>query len=405
MTDLIDRPQPHEQRIETLIAAFVREFGRGPEGIAEAPGRVNLIGEHVDYNDGLVLPFAIDRSVLVVWAHTADRSLCEVRSLDYDDFCLLDPAAFDVLGEEALFHDWAGYPQAVLFALRSEGQRTRGLDLAIAGDVPQGAGLSSSAAIEVAVAGAFRDAFDLPIDDVALAQLCQSAENEYVGVQCGVMDQFASALSRRDHALLIDCRSLAHEAVPLRLAAAGLTIVIANSAVRRELIASAYNDRRRECEAAVSELRQRLGRPELTSLRDVSIADLERTNIDSISMKRARHVVTEIARVAAAVDALKRDEFGDLGRLMIESHLILRDDYEVSSRELDLLVGLATAQDYVLGARLTGAGFGGCTVNLVRTGAIDAFARDVIASYRERTGLPAVMYVTAPQDGLRTWRL
>ena len=142
MTDLIDRPLPHEQRVEQLIAAFAREFGRAPEGIAEAPGRVNLIGEHVDYNDGLVLPFAIDRSVLVAWAHTADRSLCEVRSLDYNDFCLLEPAAFDVLGEEALYHDWAAYPQAVLFALRSEGQRTRGFHLAITGDVPQGAGLA-----------------------------------------------------------------------------------------------------------------------------------------------------------------------------------------------------------------------------------------------------------------------
>jgi galactokinase len=405
MTDVIDCPQPHAQRVEALVAAFHREFGRAPEGIAEAPGRVNLIGEHVDYNDGLVLPFAIDRSVLCAWAHTADRSLCEVRSLDHNDFCLLEPAAFEVLGEEALRHGWASYPQAVLFGLRSEGQRTRGLELAIAGDIPQGAGLSSSAAIEVAVAGAFRDAFDLPIDDVALAKLCQRAENEYVGVQCGIMDQFASALSRRDHALLIDCRSLAHEAVPLRLAAAGLTIVIANSAVRRELIASAYNDRRRECEQAVTELRGWLERPDLASLRDVSAADLERVRIDDVPMRRARHVVTELARVAAAVDAFSRDDFDALARLMGESHLSLRDDYEVSSRELDLLVGLATAQDYVLGARLTGAGFGGCTVNLVRTDAVDAFARNVIAPYRERTGLPAVMYVTSPQAGLRTWRL
>ena len=155
----------------------------------------------------------------------------------------------------------------------------------------------------------------------------------------------------------------------------------------------------------MSELRQRLDRPDLASLRDVSAADLERIEIDTIPMKRARHVVTEIGRVVAAVDALRRDDFEAAGRLMAESHISLRDDYEVSSRELDLLVGLATAQDYVLGARLTGAGFGGCTVNLVRTDAVDAFARDVIACYRDRTGLPAVMYVTAPQDGLRTWRL
>ncbi len=410
MADFIDRPLPHEHRVETLIAAFEREFGRRPEGISAAPGRVNLIGEHVDYNDGLVLPFAIERSVLVAWARTRPANERELGlglySLDLDDrddFGWLSPPAAQV--GEPLNDDWTAYPQGVVWALQSTGSGVRGMDLAITGDVPQGAGLSSSAAVEVAVAGAFRDAFDMPIDDVALAQLCQRAENEFVGVRCGIMDQFASTLSVRDHALLIDCRSLAHDAVPLRLARAGLAIVIANSAVQRELVASAYNDRRRECEEAVVELRRRLDHPDLTSLRDVGAADLARIEIDSVPMRRARHVVTEIARVAAAVDALTRDDFAALGTLMVESHLSLRDDYEVSSTELDLLVGLATAQEYVLGARLTGAGCGGCTVNLVRTDAVDAFSRDVIAPYCERTGLPAVMYVTAPQDGLRAWRL
>lgn len=425
MTDLIDWPPSHEQRVETVIAGFERVYGRPPVGIAEAPGRVNLIGEHVDYNDGLVLPFAIDRSVLCAWAWPHDdlgdasdahgvprqsastvRHSVEFHSLDGEEPYLLEGIAEDAhLIDQTRDHDWTDYPVGIMWVLRNERIEYGGLDVAITGDVPQGAGLSSSAAIEVSVAGAFRDAFNLQIDSVALAKLCQRAENEFVGVQCGIMDQFASALSVRDHALLIDCRSLVHEAVPLRLAAAGLTIVIANSGVRRELIASAYNDRRRECEAAVSELRQRLERPQLLSLRDVTVADLERTNIDTIPMRRARHAVTEIARVAATVDALQRDDFDAVGRLVVESHLSLRDDYEVSSRELDLLVGLATAQDYVLGARLTGAGFGGCTVNLVRTDAIDAFASDVIAPYRERTGILAVMYATSPQDGLRTWRL
>ncbi len=269
----------------------------------------------------------------------------------------------------------------------------------------QGAGLSSSAALEVSIAGAFRDAFSFDIDNVTLAKLCQRAENEYVGVQCGIMDQFASALSRRDHALLIDCRTLAYRHIPLRLEAAGLAIVIANSAVTRELASSAYNDRRRECEEAVALLRDRLGRPDFASLRDVSEAEIETIEVDAVPLRRARHVVREIARVAAATEALEHDGFEALGQLMVESHLSLRDDYDVSSQQIDLLVGLATAQDYVLGARLTGAGFGGCTVNLVRADAIDAFARDVIAPYRERTGLPAVMYVTPACDGLRTWRL
>ena len=278
--------------------------------------------------------------MLCAWARRDDDAV-DVYSAD-----LREHSRFDLPNvARTASGAWPNYVRGVVDALARTQPHIGGLDLAIAGDVPQGAGLSSSAALEVAVAGAFRDAFDLPLDDVALAQLCQRAENEYVGVQCGIMDQFASALSRRDYALLIDCRSLAHEAVPLRLAAAGLAIVIANSAVRRELIASAYNDRRRDCEQAVAELRLRLDRPELASLRDVSASDLERAAIDTVPMKRARHVVTEIARVAAAVDALKRDDFEATGRLMVESHVSLRDDYEVSSRELDLLVDLATAQD------------------------------------------------------------
>ena len=245
------------------------------------------------------------------------------------------------------------------------------------------------------------------MSDVELASLCQRAENEYVGVQCGIMDQFASALSKRDHALLIDCRTLAYRHVPLRLAEAGLAIVIANSAVQRELVTSAYNERRRECEEAVVRMGELLGRPELSSLRDVSAAEIAGIEISDgdVVLRRARHVVSEIGRVAEAVEALEGDDFGRLGELMVESHRSLRDDYEVSSEQLDLLVGLATAQEYVFGARLTGAGFGGCTVNLVRADRVEDFARDVIAVYRGRTALPAVMYVTAACDGLRTWRL
>jgi galactokinase len=391
---------PHEQRVEALVGAFRREFGREPEGIAEAPGRVNLIGEHVDYNDGLVLPFAINRSVLAAFA-PRDDDVIRVYSMDYAEHAPLSRS--DVSPWQP--GGWSSYVSGVLAVLVDEGYAPRGMYLAIAGNVPQGGGLSSSAAMEVAVAGAFRDAFGLDLGGVPLAQLCQRAENEYVGVQCGIMDQFASTLSQRDCALLIDCRSLAYEAVPLRLADAGLAVVIANSGASRELAGSAYNQRRIECEEAVAILRDRLGRPGLTSLRDVTPSDVDALEIDNVPMRRARHVVTEIARVGAAVDALRNDDFAALGALMQESHLSLRDDYEVSSPELDLLVGLATAREYVVGARLTGAGFGGCTVNLVRADAVDAFERDVVAPYRERTGLPAEMYVTGACDGLRTWRL
>ncbi len=394
-------PEPREQRVTALAAVFEREFGQAPEGIAEAPGRVNLIGEHVDYNDGVVLPFAIDRSVQCAWSRRDDDAVWAYAA-DYRE-----QSRFSLSNvTRAALGGWANYVRGVASILQQTYPPPAGLDLAIAGDVPAGAGLSSSAAVGVAVMGAFRDAFELPIADVALAQLCQRAENEFVGVNSGIMDQFASALSKRGHALLIDCRTLAYEVVPLRLAEAGLYVVIANSAVERELVDSAYNDRRRECEAAVVELRERLARPDLSSLRDVTQSELERalSRGETLALRRARHVVGEIGRVAAAVEALRADDFAGLGRLMQESHQSLRDDYHVSSVELDLLVALASAQDYVLGARLTGAGFGGCTVNLVRADAVKAFERDVIAPYRERTGLPAVIYVTPACDGLRTWR-
>ena len=405
---------PRAERL-AAAAAFERAFGRPPDGVTEAPGRVNLIGEHVDYNDGLVLPFAIDRSVLCAWSR---REESEIRAyfMDYDASSRFDVSSHPgatASSRAPLSTEWRGvgggastsYIHAVVLALRDAGHVLGGIDFAITGDVPIGAGLSSSAALEVAVAGAIRSAFELPISDVDLALLCQRAENEYVGVQSGIMDQFASALSKRGHALLIDCRTLAYRHVPLRLAEAGLAIVIADSGVRRDLVSSAYNDRRDECEAAVAELRGLLARPDLASLRDVTAADLDAVIGDApgVPLRRARHVVSEIARVAAAVDALAGDDFAALGRLMDESHQSLRQDYDVSSRELDLLAGLASAQDYVLGARLTGAGFGGCTVNLVRADALDAFERDVISPYRAATGHTAAMYVTSPEDGLRVW--
>ncbi|HZP57577.1 MAG TPA: galactokinase [Dehalococcoidia bacterium] len=381
------------------MAAFRRAFGRAPEGIAEAPGRVNLIGEHVDYNDGLVLPFAIDRSVICAWAPGATGAV-RAHSLEFGE-----TAAIALDEPEAPPGGWAAYVRGVACALRDARHSVRPLDLAVAGDVPQGAGLSSSAALAVAVAGAFREAGRLDLDDVALALLCQRAENAYVGVQCGIMDQFASALCRAGHALLIDCRTLVHDQIPLRLARAGLAVAIVNSGVSRELASSAYNERRRECVEAVAELRARLGRPELASLRDVRAEEMARVDVDSTPLRRARHVVGEIARVREGVEALRADDFAAFGRLMRASHASLRDDYAVSSAELDLLVELADARDYVLGSRLTGAGFGGCTVSLLRAEAVAAFEREVVAAYAERTGRSPALYITAPCDGLRAYRV
>lgn len=392
----------HDERVVAVAAAFERTFGRAPDGIAEAPGRVNLIGEHVDYNQGLVLPFAIDRSVMCAWARRDNRAVA-AYSVELDELAQFEVARND----HSARADWSEYVAGVAHALVASGARIGGLSLSISGDVPQGAGLSSSAALELAVAGAFRDAFALPIDDVALAQLCQRAENEFVGVQCGIMDQFASALSKRGHALFIDCRTLAYEHVPLRLDNAGLVAVIVNSAVKRELVDSAYNHRRDECADAVGRLRPLLGRPNLVSLRDVTPGEIAGIDVGpaETALRRARHVVTEIARVEAAVEALRRDDFAALGQLMAASHGSLRDDFEVSCPELDLLVELAVARDYVAGARMTGAGFGGCTINLVQRDALDSFEREVVEPYRQRTGLQAETYVTSPSDGLRAWRI
>jgi galactokinase len=393
----------HEERADALVAAFTREFGRAPEGVSEAPGRVNLIGEHVDYNDGLVLPFAIDRTVLVayarrdddgIWAYGRDVEDADARS------------RFNIANvTHAAPGSWSNYVRGVAWALVEDGRHPCGLDLAITGEVPAGAGLSSSAALEVATMGAFRAACALDLPLVDLARLCRRAENEFVGVQSGIMDQFASALAHRDHVLLIDCRTLDHRDVPLRLATAGLALVVTDGGQRRDLRSSAYNERRRACERAVALLRQRLARPALRSLRDVSLSDIDVLTVerDTTLLRRARHVVTEIARVAAAVDALERDDFPELGRLMIESHLSLRDDYDVSTPQLDLLVMLATAQPYVLGSRLTGAGFGGCTITLLEAAAIERYQRDVADAYQTQSGFDAAMYVVAPQDGLRTW--
>ena len=373
-----------------LLASFRRAFGRPADLVAEAPGRVNLIGEHTDYNEGHVLPLAIDRTVAVA----AARSEGGVRALALD------------CGEEDRFPPdgvapaagggWRDYVRGVAWALGEAGHRLSGLDLALSGDVPAGAGLSSSAALEVALAAAFAAAHGLAIDQRELALLAQRAENGFVGVQCGIMDQLAAVFGREGHALLIDCRSLEIEPLPLALGESGVAIVVVDSAVRRALGASAYNERRRECAEAAATLG-------VAALRDVTLETLEarRAELPKTLYRRARHVVTEEARVEAASRALRGGDLEKLGRLLYESHASLRDDFEVSCPETDLLVDLAAGVEGVMGARLTGAGFGGCTVNLVREEALEAFEREVANVYRERTGLPARTHRVRAAGGLR----
>ncbi len=393
-----ERPSPSE-RLARVREALRAHFSHDAPGIAEAPGRVNLIGEHLDYNEGYVLPAAIDRSVLVAYAARDDATV-RAHSLDYDEeitFSLSEPIERDDA------HPWSNYVRGVIAVLAAEGFSGGGLDIAVTGDVPIGAGLSSSAALEVATAGAVRAAWRLDLDNERLAQLCQRAEHEFAGVQCGVMDQLASALGRAGCALLIDCRTLTHESIPLRLEEHGIELVIVDSGVPRQLEASAYNQRREECEEAFRLLRDAIRDRAIRSLRDVTLDDLGKYSqvLSRTLLHRARHVVTEQQRVVDSIAALGQADHAMLGELMNQSHSSLRDDFEVSCPQLDRLQSLAKSLRGVPGARLTGAGFGGCTVQLVERDALAAFEQDVVERYRGETGLAAKLFVCHAADGLR----
>jgi galactokinase len=380
--------------IAALRLAFEQQFGREPALIAEAPGRVNLIGEHTDYNGGFVLPAAIDRTIAVALAPRDDATI-RALSLDFgqcDEFPAERVRRFLPAGRHgAGSPGWRDYVRGVVWALHEAQQVVRGADIAITGDIPQAAGLSSSAAIEVAVAGALA----MPVGQGLgperlrdLALVCQKAENLFVGVQCGIMDQMTSALGRAGHALLIDCRSLEVEPVPLPH---GIAIVVIDSKVPRRLADTPYNRRREEC----AEAARALG---VDSLRDAGEAELSRLSGDLL--KRARHVVTENARVQEAVDALRSRDLARVRELLHASHASLRGDFEVSTPELDRLVDIAREAG-AIGARLTGAGFGGCTVNLVAEGDVERFEQVVVAAYEQSTGLAAEVYVCRAVDGLR----
>jgi len=390
------------ERVERLLLAFREHFGRAGEGLSEAPGRVNLIGEHLDYNDGSVLPVAIDRTILLAFARRTDRQV-RLYSLDFEQESAF---SLDAVERDA-GRPWSNYLRAVAWALESAGYRLGGLDMCIQGDIPVGAGLASSGALEVAAIGAFASASDLALEPREAALLGQRAENEFVGVNCGIMDQLAAALSLPGHALYIDCRTLDCQPVPLPLEAQGLSLVVADTGARRELLASEYNRRRQECAQALVLLQEWLPDRSILALRDITADDLAGPGrrLPSPLRRRARHVVEEQARVERAVAALGAGDLAAVGQLLSASHRSLRDDYEVSSPELDLMVDLAGGLDDFLGGRLTGAGFGGCTVNLVRAEGIDNFREQVIEPYTRSTGLPARMYVTKASGGLRTWGL
>jgi galactokinase len=367
--------------------AFVSAYGREPTLFVAAPGRVNLIGEHTDYNDGFVLPAAIDRHIVLAVAPREDR-IVRLHALDFAEHSQFSLDAVDHDEQAA----WSNYERGVAWALQGAGYTLSGLDGVITGDVPIGSGLSSSAAIEVATALAFQTLGDLDLDGVERALLCQKAENEFVGMRCGIMDQYIISLGRRDHALCIDCRSLGYELVPIPK---GCSVIVCDTNKRRGLVDSEYNTRRRECERGA----EILGVPALRDVTPETFAQRQ-DEMDAVTRQRCRHVVTENARVLEAVEALGRGDVTRFGQLMNASHISLRDDYEVSCAELDAMVEAAWHQDGVLGARMTGAGFGGCTVNLVRDEAAAAFVRQVASEYTQATGLTPDIYICRAQEGV-----
>lgn len=374
-------------RNSALIDKFARTFAAAPDIIVRAPGRVNLIGEHTDYNDGFVLPMAINYDVRIAARARSDR-VVRLHSVRFDQADSFDLSCVVRLHSGP---SWANYVRGVVDVLQREGYVLQGLDAAIEGNVPIGAGLSSSAALELASLTAFRLLSGLTISPVCAALLCQRAESEFVGVRCGIMDQLISSLGRENHALLIDCRSLEHSPVPLP---PDVSVVVVDSAVHRELVESAYNERRAQCEEAA----RRLG---VRALRDLSVDELAASlnALPPAVARRARHVVSENQRVLDSVAALSNGDVAALGALLNASHASLRDLFEVSTPAIDTLVEIQQSAPGCWGARLTGAGFGGCTVALVRSRAVGAFEKVVRAEYQARTGNIPTFYICQAVDG------
>ncbi|MFN2407657.1 MAG: galactokinase [Pyrinomonadaceae bacterium] len=356
-----------------------------------APGRVNLIGEHTDYNDGFVMPAAIDLSVFVTLRPREDRVL-EITSENFNETIEFD---LDQKDPSARGH-WSDYPIGVAVMLERAGHRLRGAHLQIRGEVPLGSGLSSSAAIEVATACALVNSSNVNIEPRELALLCQKAENEFVGAHVGIMDQFVALFGKAQKALMLDCRSLEFQLLPLPDT---VNLVICNTMVKHELASSAYNERRAQCEAGVRHLAQSL--PHIKALRDVTFEELEQFGKDlrDVVYRRCRHVITENARVLAAAEALENYHLRPFGQLMAESHHSLRDDYEVSCKELDVMVELACKVDGVYGARMTGGGFGGCTINIVEVEHVERFKHLVARDYERFTGLKPEIYICEASNG------
>lgn len=355
-----------------------------------SPGRVNLIGEHTDYNGGFVFPCALDFGTYAV-ARKREDKIFRMYSKNFENLGLIEFNLDNLVYDKK--DDWANYPKGVIKTFLDKGYAIdKGLDILFFGNIPNGAGLSSSASIEVLVAVILKDLFELNIDMVEMVKYCQIAENRFIGVNSGIMDQFAVGMGKKDNAILLDCNTLKYEYVPIKLE--GMSIVIANTNKKRGLADSKYNERRASCEAAVAELNK--NNINIKYLGELSVAEFEKVQHlikDEEQLKRANHAVRENERTKLAVEVLKAGDIVAFGKLMNDSHISLRDDYEVTGLELDSLVEAAWNEEGTIGSRMTGAGFGGCTVSIVKNENLESFIANVGKKYKEKTGLEASFYV------------
>ena len=384
---------------ERFIQKFQELYGK-EDGIRAyfAPGRVNLIGEHTDYNGGHVFPCALTLGTYGIVRDRKDRKL-RFYSMNFEGLGIIETSLDELVPDEAA--NWTNYPKGVMWAFEKRGYKlTHGMDILIYGNIPSGSGLSSSASLEVLTGLMLKDTFgfeDLTMVEVAL--IGQDSENNFNGCNCGIMDQFASAMGKKDHAIFLDTNTLNYEYAPVILKDA--KIVITNSKVKHSLVDSAYNDRRNECETALKELQAELPIHSLGELTQEEFELHKEAIKDPIRQRRAKHAVYENQRTIRAVEALRGNDVELFGRLMNESHQSLKEDYQVSCREIDILVDMAQAMPGVLGSRITGGGFGGCTVSIVRNDAVDGFISQIGKTYQEKVGHEAEFYVVDIGDGAK----
>jgi len=383
--------------LKAVLEKFYQTFGKNDEKerIFFAPGRVNLIGEHIDYNGGHVLPCALEIGTYLIVRKRNDRKL-HFYSQNFEEKGIIEVSLDQLIYDTK--QDWANYPIGIFAKYKEQYTLSDGMDLYFYGTIPNGAGLSSSASIELVTAYMLNKWYEFGLDRLELVQLSQKVENEFIGVNCGIMDQFAVGFGKDEHAILLNCDRLNYDYIPFHLKDA--SIVIANTNKKRGLADSAYNDRRTTCENALEKIKDKMN---IEQLADLSSEKLEQVKelLNDEEYKRARHVVTENERTLKAVEVLKNGDLTAFGQLMKASHISLRDDYEVTGKELDALVEAAWKHEGTIGARMTGAGFGGCTVNIVRNDQLDLFLEVVGKEYKNEIGYEASFYVVNAGDGVK----